>query len=53
LTAAAIVFGPNHGRGILRLSLAAYLGMTGFAAIAYVVSVRRASKRRVRELLGA
>lgn len=51
ITALAIVFGPNHGRGILRLSLAAYLGLTGVSLIAYVISVRRAAKRRMSELL--
>ena len=29
VTALAIFFGPNHGRGIVRLSLALYLGLTG------------------------
>jgi len=52
VTALAIVFGPNHGRGIVRLSLALYLGLTGASVLAYVVSARRAAKRRVRELLG-
>jgi len=51
-TALAIVFGPNHGRGIVRLTLALYLGLTGGSLIAYVISVRRAANRRVRELLG-
>jgi len=52
ITALAIVFGPNHGRGIVRLSLALYLGLTGVSLVAYVVSARRAAKRRVSELLG-
>lgn len=51
-TALAIVFGPNHGRGIVRLSLALYLGLTGASLLAYVVSVRRATKQRIRELVG-
>jgi pimeloyl-ACP methyl ester carboxylesterase len=51
-TALAIVFGPNHGRGLIRLSLALYLGLTGSTLLAYVVSARSAAKRRVRELLG-
>jgi pimeloyl-ACP methyl ester carboxylesterase/uncharacterized membrane protein HdeD (DUF308 family) len=52
LTALAILFGPNHGRGIVRLSLALYLGLTGVSLVGYVVSARRESKKRVRELLG-
>jgi pimeloyl-ACP methyl ester carboxylesterase/uncharacterized membrane protein HdeD (DUF308 family) len=52
VTALAIFFGPNHGRGIVRLSLALYLGLTGFSLVSYVVSNRRAAKRRVSELLG-
>jgi len=52
LTALAIFFGPNHGRGIVRLSLALYLGLTGASLVAYVVSARRAAKQRVRSLLG-
>lgn len=51
-TALAILAGPNHGRGLVRLSLALYLGSTGAALIAYVASARRATTRRVRELLG-
>jgi len=53
ITALAIVFGPNHGRGILRLSLAFYLGMTGASLLAYVISARRARRRHLRELLSA
>jgi len=53
ITALAILFGPNHGRGILRLSLALYLGLTGASLIGYVVSARRASTRRVDALLGS
>jgi pimeloyl-ACP methyl ester carboxylesterase len=53
ITALAIFFGPNHGRGIVRLSLALYLGLTGVSILAYVVSSGRAAKRRVRELLSA
>jgi len=53
ITALAIVFGPNHGRGILRLSLAFYLGMTGASLLAYVISARRARRRLLRELLSA
>ncbi len=53
VTALAIFFGPNHGRGIVRLSLALYLGLTGVSLVAYVTSNRRAAKRRVRELLAA
>jgi hypothetical protein len=45
------VFGPNHGRGILRLSLALYLGLTGASLLIYVVSIKRAAARRTRELL--
>ena len=52
ITAAAIVFGPNHGRGVVRLTLALYLGLTGVSLLAYVWSERHAAKRRVRELLG-
>ncbi len=52
VTALAIFFGPNHGRGVVRLSLALYLGLTGVSLVAYVVSVRRAAKRRMRELVG-
>ena len=52
VTALAIVFGPNHGRGIVRLTLALYLGLTGVSLLAYVWSVRRDAKRRMRELLG-
>jgi len=52
VTALAIVFGPNHGRGMLRLSLALYLGLTGVTLLTYVIATRRAAKRRVRELLG-
>ena len=51
VTALAIVFGPNHGRGILRLSLALYLGLTGVSLVGYVVTLRRGAKMRVRELL--
>jgi len=51
VTALAIVFGPNHGRGIVRLSLALYLGLTGASLVAYVWSVRRSARRRVRTLL--
>jgi len=51
-TALAIVFGPNHGRGLVRLSLAAYLGLTGVSLVSYVLANRRAAERRVRELLG-
>jgi uncharacterized membrane protein HdeD (DUF308 family) len=51
VTALAIFFGPNHGRGIVRLSLALYLGLTGVSLVAYVASSRRAAKLRVRELL--
>ncbi len=50
-TALAIVFGPNHGRGAVRLLLALYLGMTGASLIFYVVSVRRAARNRIRGLL--
>jgi uncharacterized membrane protein HdeD (DUF308 family) len=53
VTALAIFFGPNHGRGIVRLSLALYLGLTGLSLITYVTSNRRAAKRRMRELLNA
>ena len=52
VTALAIFFGPNHGRGVVRLSLALYLGLTGVSLVAYVVSTRRAAKRRMRELPG-
>jgi len=52
VTALAIMVGPNHGRGVLRLSLALYLGATGVSMIAYVISVRRGAARRMRELLG-
>lgn len=52
VTALAIVFGPNHGRGIVRLTLAAYLGLSGASMFAYVVLNRRSAGRRVRELLG-
>ncbi len=52
VTALAIVFGPNHGRGVVRLSLALYLGLTGASLVAYVIGVRRTAKRRVGELLG-
>lgn len=52
VTALAIVFGPNHGRGIVRLTLAAYLGLSGASMFAYVVANRRSAGRRVRELLG-
>jgi len=52
VTALAIFFGPNHGRGVVRLSLALYLGLTGVSLVAYVVSTRRAAKRRMRDLLG-
>lgn len=52
ITALAIFFGPNHGRGMVRLSLAIYLGLTGASLLAYVVSARRAAKRRVQQLLG-
>jgi len=52
ITALAIAFGPNHGRGIVRLSLALYLGLTGVSLVSYVTSNRRAAKARVRELLG-
>jgi uncharacterized membrane protein HdeD (DUF308 family) len=51
-TALAILFGPNHGRGMVRLSLALYLGLTGLSLVSYVVSARRTSRRRVREILG-
>jgi len=50
-TALAIVFGPAHGRGVVRLSLALYLGLTGVSLLAYVVSVRSAARQRIRELL--
>ena len=53
ITALAILFGPNHGRGIVRLSLAVYLGLTGLSLIGYVTSNRRAAKRRIGELLGS
>ncbi len=52
VTALSIFFGPNHGRGMVRLSLALYLGLTGLSLIGYVASSRRAAARRVRELLG-
>ncbi len=52
VTALAIFFGPQHGRGIVRLSLALYLGLTGVSLVGYVVSLRRGAKRRVSELLG-
>jgi pimeloyl-ACP methyl ester carboxylesterase/uncharacterized membrane protein HdeD (DUF308 family) len=52
VTALAIVFGPNHGRGILRLSLALYLGLTGVSLVGYVVALRRGADKRVSELLG-
>ncbi len=51
-TALAIFVGPNHGRGIVRLSLAAYLALTGVSLLAYVTASRRAAQRRIRELLG-
>jgi len=51
ITALAIVFGPSHGRGILRLSLAAYLVVTGVSLISFVVYTRRAAMRRAHELL--
>jgi len=51
-TALSILFGPSHGRGILRMSLALYLGLTGASLIAYVFSMRRAARRRIVELLG-
>ncbi len=50
---AAILFGPNHGRGMVRLLLALYLGLTGATTVAYVVALRRDAKRRVRDLLAA
>ena len=52
VTALAIVFGPNHGRGVVRLTLALYLGLTGVSLVAYVLSLRRDARRRMRELLG-
>ncbi len=52
LTALAVLLGPNHGRGLVRLSLALYLGATGATLVAYVVGARRAAKRRVALLLG-
>ncbi len=52
VTALAILFGPNHGRGIVTLSLALYLSLTGVSLVVYVVSSRRAARRRVNELLG-
>ena len=52
VTALSIVFGPNHGRGVVRLTLALYLGLTGVSLVAYVVSIRRGARRRMRELLG-
>jgi len=51
-TALAIFFGPNHGRGMVRFSLALYLGLTGVSLVAYVSANRLAAKRRIRELLG-
>jgi len=52
ITALAIFFGPQHGRGIVRLSLALYLSLTGVSLVAHVVSNRRAAARRVHDLLG-
>jgi len=52
ITALSILFGPNHGRGMVRLSLALYLGLTGVSLVAYVSANRLAAKRRIRELLG-
>jgi len=51
VTALSVVFGPNHGRGMVRISLALYLTLTGASLLAYVISNKRASQRRVRELL--
>ena len=52
VTALAIVFGPNHGRGVVRLTLALYLTLTGVSLVAYVWSIRSGARRRMRELLG-
>jgi uncharacterized membrane protein HdeD (DUF308 family) len=52
ITAVAILAGPDHGRGVLRLSLALYLGLTGATLVGYVVTARRAVDRRLREVLG-
>jgi uncharacterized membrane protein HdeD (DUF308 family) len=52
VTTLAILFGPNHGVGIVRLLLALYLGLTGVSLLAYVVAVRRAASGRVRKLVG-
>jgi len=51
VTALAIVFGPQHGRGVIRLSLASYLALTGVSVVAYVISVRRGATRRMGEML--
>lgn len=51
VTALAILFGPNHGAAVVRFLLALYLALTGMSLLAYVASVRRAAKRRVRDLL--
>jgi cis-3-alkyl-4-acyloxetan-2-one decarboxylase len=53
VTALAIFFGPYHGALLIRLTLAAYLGLTGMSLVAYVVSVKRAAKRKIRELVSS
>jgi pimeloyl-ACP methyl ester carboxylesterase/uncharacterized membrane protein HdeD (DUF308 family) len=52
VTALAIVFGPNHGVGLVRLSLAFYLLLTGATMIGYVFSARKAAEERAQLLMG-
>jgi len=47
----AIVFGRNHGIGLIRLSLTLYLALTGVSLVAYVVAIRREAKLRISALM--
>lgn len=50
-TALAIFFAPGGGRNLVRISLEVYLIATGGSLVAYSLAVKRAARRRVRELL--